>query len=373
MQTYTFQSLCTPFSVICLVISFLGSAIAQDNSGKQTIEPVFRVPKIGKQRFVPPNEAAAPKQIAPVINPAILQRNEPTPITPIVPVRRNPVVNPAAEVVKQQPAAPVRVADARIAPDKRATNIVPNKIAPSAATAHPLDRAIEDAKNGLAGMQKNVVDYTAVLVRRERVDNRLSEPNYIKVKIRNPRVVNGRKVPFSIYMKFIRPKGAAGREVIWVDGRNNNNLIAHETSPLLRFKNFNLDPTGFLAMKGNKYPIYDAGLENLTLKLIEKAERDRLAGHCEVRYTEDATVHKRPCSLIEVKHDDRRHPYEFHLAKVYIDKELQMPVRFESFDWPVGGAKPKVLEQYTYVNIQTNVGLTDQDFSISNPAYNFAR
>ena len=111
----------------------------------------------------------------------------------------------------------------------------------------------------------------------------------------------------------------------------------------------------------------------MAIKLIEKAERDRAAGMCEVRYTDDAKVNKRPCSLIEVKHSERKHPYEFYVAKVYIDSELQMPVRYESFDWPEGGGRPKVLEQYTYINIRPNVGLTDADFSITNPAYNFAR
>ena len=57
---------------------------------------------------------------------------------------------------------------------------------------------------------------------------------FMKIKIRNPRVLDDRQVPFSIYMKFVKPRAVCGREVIWVDGQNNNNLVVHDTNPLVR-------------------------------------------------------------------------------------------------------------------------------------------
>ena len=196
---------------------------------------------------------------------------------------------------------------------------------------------------------------------------------FMKIKIRNPRNFEDRKVPFSIYMKFVKPRAVCGREVIWVQGDNDDKLIVHDTNPLVRFKNLHLDPDGFLAMKGNKYPIYDAGLENLVIKLIEKAERDRAAGLCDVTYQSGAKINKRPCTLIEVTHHKRCAPYEFHVAKVYVDDEYQIPVRFAAYDWPVGNQKPPLIEEYTYVNVALNVGLTDSDFDIQNRTYNFAK
>ena len=48
-------------------------------------------------------------------------------------------------------------------------------------------------------------------------------------KIRNRKIVNGKiEVPLSVYMKFVDPPGVKGREVIWVEGKNNNKLRAHE-------------------------------------------------------------------------------------------------------------------------------------------------
>ena len=127
-------------------------------------------------------------------------------------------------------------------------------------------------------------------------------------------------------------------------------------------------------MKDNRYPIYDAGLENLILKLIEKAERDRAAGPCHVEYREGGEINKRSCQVIELQHDQRRAPYEFHKAQVFIDDETQLPIRYAAYDWPeTPGAPGKLIEEYTYLNVKLNVGLTAKDFSADNPAYAYPR
>ena len=347
--------------------------VAQDSSPKKTVEPVFRVPKIFPNQVDNNRTLNQLQDNRPIVQPhqPKVNTNRPVGTTTEAPRR-------VAPPQTQRPIARVaRVPEINTRLDNKPVSIVPDsnlsKVTESGKPSHPLDRAVELARTGLVNMRENVVDYTAIMVKRERVGDKLSEPNYMRIKIRNPRQINNQKVPFSIYMKFIKPRNCSGREVIWVDGQNNNNLVAHETSPLLRFKNFHLEPTGMLAMKGNKYPIYDAGLENLILKLIEKAERDRAAGQCEVKYLDGAQINKRPCTVIEVKHNQRRAPYEFHMAKVYIDDELGIPVRFVSYDWPTPGSKPKIIEEYTYIDVKLNVGLSDSDFSISNPSYGFAK
>ena len=347
------------------------SADAQEDQPKQTVEPVFRVPKI-KRSASPKTPADKPEDTETVPAPVAPQNFSTQPVVQPQPVNNNAVAVP----FRSNPAPVARVADARsatVVPDKAKTELVPNLDPAADPNAHPLDRAIQIAHDGLSNMRATINDYTAVLVKRERVGNKLSEPIFMKIKVRNPRQVASQNVPFSIYMKFVKPRSVVGREVIWVEGHNENNLIVHDTNPLVRFRNLHLEPNGFLAMKGNKYPIYEAGLEKLVLKLIEKAERDRAAGVCEVNYQEGATINRRSCTLIEVVHNQRRAPYEFHRAKVYIDDEYQIPVRFAAYDWPVGNQKPQLIEEYTYVNVALNVGLQDSDFDIANRAYNFAR
>ena len=236
---------------------------------------------------------------------------------------------------------------------------------------HPLDKAVSIAEAGLENIQANVFDYTALMVKRERVKGTLGDVEYMRIKVRNERQTENGFVPFAIYMSFLKPKAVKGREVIWVRGQNENKLSAHETG-MIGFKTFHLDPDGMLAMRGNRYPIYEAGIENLVVRLIEKATRDRAAGDCQVQYLEGAKINNRSCSMIEVVHNERRAPYEFHKAQVFIDDEMNLPVRYASYDWPsTPGGKPILMEEYTYVDIVTNVGLTDRDFDIRNPEYNY--
>ena len=249
----------------------------------------------------------------------------------------------------------------------------PTILGQPAVVAHPLDRALAFSKEALAAMRGNVYDYTARMAKRERIKGTLSKMSYMDIKIRCPRVTpQGQQTPFSIYMKFLQPRDASGREVLWIDGQNKGNLLAHQPGVVIGMKTFELPPTGMMAMQGQRYPIYEAGLENLIVKLIEKASRDRAAGMCNVTYRDGLKMNDRPCSLIEVMHPEKRAPYEFYKAQVLIDDELNLPVRYTSYDWPrAPGAKPEILEQYTYVNIKLNVGLTDKDFDPSNSAYNF--
>ncbi len=238
---------------------------------------------------------------------------------------------------------------------------------------HPLDRAIEIAKEGLVHIQANVRDYSTIMVKRERIDGVLGSTEYMQMKIRCPRTISGQRVPFSVYIKSLKPKKTAGREVIWVDGQDDNKLIAHETG-LLGMKRFYLDPTGWVAMQNNKYPIYDAGIENLIIKLIEKAEKAKAANRCLVNYRDNAEIMKRKCSLIELIHEEPNPADEFHKAHVFIDKELNLPVRYVAFDWPkTPGGKPEIIEEYTYVRVNVNQGYKDIDFSPENPKYKFPR
>ena len=304
---------------------------------KATTEPVFRVPRLASANLGSDTATAAPANTRVKPNPALVPKV----------AQRNSVAmrDDVKSAIPSQPAV----------------------------TAHPLDRALAFSKEALAGMRSNVYDYTARMAKRERIKGSLSKMSYMDIKIRCPRVTpQGQQTPFSIYMKFLQPRDASGREVLWIDGQNEGNLLAHQPGVVIGMKTFELPPTGMMAMQGQRYPIYEAGLENLIVKLIEKASRDRAAGMCDVTYRDGLKMNDRPCSLIEVVHPEKRAPYEFYKAQVLIDDELNLPVRYTSYDWPKApGAKPEILEQYTYVNIKLNVGLTDKDFDPSNSAYNF--
>lgn len=242
------------------------------------------------------------------------------------------------------------------------------------AAAHALDPALQIARDSLKHIRDNIVDFTAIMIKKERIGNTLGEYEYMAAKVRNRKVVDGQiKQPFSIYLAFLKPATVKGREVIYVENKNNGNIVAHEGGMRGRFlPTMELDPNGMLAMQGQRYPITEAGIENLVVKLIEKGERDRHQEECSVDFRRGAKVGGRLCTVLIVTHPVPRPYFDFHVAEIFIDDELQIPVRYAAYTWPtVEGGQRELLEEYTYQNVQVNVGLTDADFDRNNKKYNF--
>jgi outer membrane lipoprotein-sorting protein len=93
---------------------------------------------------------------------------------------------------------------------------------------------------------------------------------------------------------------------------------------------------------------------------------------CDVLFRMGAKVNDRTCTIIEVTHPVPRRTFLFHKAVIYVDDERNIPIRYEAYSWPkVPGGAPTLDEEYTYVNIHENVGLTDADFDVHNPAYHY--
>ncbi|NND97390.1 MAG: DUF1571 domain-containing protein [Pirellulaceae bacterium] len=247
-------------------------------------------------------------------------------------------------------------------------------LAPAAANENPLDRALDIARRGLQTCRANVNDYTALMVIRERVDGTLGSHQYIAAKVRNRKVVNGKIVqPLSVYLNFLKPTAIKGREVIYVEGQNNGNIIAHEGGfkgrylPTVRVK-----PDSMLAMRGQRYPMTEVGVENLMVKLIERGEKAMQHADVECDFRHNARVKDRVCTVLEVTQPTKFPGSEFYQAQVFIDDALNVPIRYIAYDWPRSKNAPlEVIEEYNYMNLKINVGLKDSDFDPENPKYNF--
>ncbi|MEM8734193.1 MAG: DUF1571 domain-containing protein [Planctomycetota bacterium] len=243
-----------------------------------------------------------------------------------------------------------------------------------AAPPHPLDPALKIAYSSLDQIRSGIQDYTAVVAKREQINGVLGDYEYMGVKIRNRKVQNGKVVvPFSVYLAFLGPAAVKGREVIYVENANSGNIVAHEGGMKGRFlPTVNLDPNGMMAMRGQRYPITDMGIENLVVKLIEKGERDKKQGPCGVEFHKGAKVRDRSCTVLTVRHAEQRPCFDFCEAQIFIDDELNIPIRYCAYEWPrTQGGEKQLLEEYTYMKVKTNVGLKDIDFDPKNPAYGF--
>ncbi len=264
---------------------------------------------------------------------------------------------------------PNLVADATINPNPQgSTQNLNAGAAPqlNAAQQHPLVPALEMAYKTKAFMDANLKDYSATVVKHERINGVLGENEYAFIKVRNQ--------PFSVYMYFLAPKNLEGQECMYIDGQNENKMFAHAPPGTLRgrFGTVSLSPTSAMAMQGQRYPITELGIYNLTKRLIEVGEHDKQFGECDVKFFDGAKVNGRVCTVIQVTHPVPRRNFLFNIARIYLDKELNLPVRYEAYDWPSqAGGPPELLEEYTYMNVKINQGFTDADFDARNPAYKF--
>ena len=238
--------------------------------------------------------------------------------------------------------------------------------AAAAAGEHPLVPAIALAKAGLEHIRSSIQDYSCTMVKRELVNGKLGQHQYIFMKVRHE--------PFSVYLNFLGPDEVKGQEVIWVEGQNDGNMLAHAGSGVKAMMGtVALKPDSMIAMEGQRYPITEIGVENLASRLVEVAEHDARFGECEVNFFPGAKVNGRVCTCIQVAHPVPRRNFRFNMARVFIDDEMRIPVRFEAYDWPpTTGEPPVLMEEYTYMNVKLNNTFTDADFDTKNTTYKFS-
>ncbi len=204
---------------------------------------------------------------------------------------------------------------------------------------------------------KEIKDYTAVFSKTEMVKGKL---------IKQEMQMKFRAKPFSVYFLY-RGGNSDGRQAIYVDGRYDNKLIVKEANGIgsvipggvhLRLN----DPR---VVAENRYPVTHVGIANLLETTIRDWEKEsKIPGdEVDVQFFPNAKLKDLPCRAIQVVHLKKLGGLQYHMNRVYFDKETKLPVRAERYGWPERpGDKPPLLEEYRYTNLQTNVNLTDADF-----------
>src|SRR5262249_52366584 len=102
------------------------------------------------------------------------------------------------------------------------------------------------------------------------------------------------------------------------------------------------------AMERTRYPISEIGMLNLAERLIQDGvahmELDTRR-ECQVRVVDGAKIEGRPCKFIQVTFPEPRDGIRFHIAQIFVDQQLEMPVRYASYGWPKqAGDEPPLLE-----------------------------
>jgi len=200
-----------------------------------------------------------------------------------------------------------------------------------------------------------VDSYTAIFHKQERVEGELLPEERTELKFQKP---------FKVYMKWL-PGPHKGRETIYVEGANGNRLKGHEGG-LLGVINVNLEPSGDTAMKGNRHPITDVGLEKLVAKLATNARLGQTNGHLQTLDHGEEIVFGRKTRRLEGMFPPEQRGYYCRRAIVNVDEELKVPIKVQIFD-----AENQIVEIYGYENLRLNAGLTAADFDPKNPKYGF--
>lgn len=282
-----------------------------------------------------------------------------------------PLAQPLPQVVAPQPAAPPNGAMPQpfVAPVD-ATPLAPPQqlhgvalLTASNPNEHPLAPVLRWADEAAQQVQ-GLRDYSCTFTKRERVDGRLQEQQVMYAKVRNQ--------PYSVYLQFLFPNDVKGQEALYVDGRNQGRLLAHAVGFKAIAGTVSLAPTDPQAMDGNLHPITEFGIRNLVEKYREGLIRESQFGECNVRIVPGAQVGNRACTCIELTHPVRRAEFKYHLTRLYVDNELNLPIHYEGYDWPLQpGQAPPLVEDYTYQELRPNIGLSDADFDSKNPDYRF--
>lgn len=244
---------------------------------------------------------------------------------------------------------------------------------PAAETMTMAD-VLQMANASLKNMESTLDDYTARFVKQE-VDTAgvLGEPTEIQMKVQTRFRDSKTDSPRRVYLRFESPESIRGREVLWGEDLFDGKMAVHEVGMILGLKTLWLEPTGIIAMQGQRFPISEIGLVKLVEKLIERGEMDRDNPDITVTIDRDHKLDETPTHRIEVR---RTKPsgdeQDFSLAEITIDPERQLILRYQAFGWADEGESiAPLLESYTYHDLKTNVGLSDKDFETTNPEYNF--
>ncbi len=237
------------------------------------------------------------------------------------------------------------------------------------AAQHPLTAVISYARKEQKFLGETVRDFRCRLVKRERINGLLQEMHFIDMEVREGVYQDGRIVqPLSIYLHFLAPKNVVDRNVIYVEGRNDGKLLIRNGGKHFEYVVAQIDPNSDAARDETLVPLTDIGFDRLLSRMIEVLERHRqvdpTGSNTKAERIAGAKINNRPCTVIRIAHPQRMAGLEFHIANVFVDDALHAPVRVDYSSWPkISGNPAPLIAEYTYTDLQLNVGLPDETFS----------
>ena len=211
---------------------------------------------------------------------------------------------------------------------------------------------------------RTIRDYTCTFSKRERIKGQRTPLHIIMMKVRTQ--------PRSIYLKFRQP--SAGREAIYIVGRNNGKVLAHDVGlNRLLAGTLRIEPTGGFALEGCRHPISEAGIGPLLDTVQTRWSSELDPSESVVVFRDDQTVGTRRCTMIETTHPHQHPEFLFYRVRFFIDDELGLPITSRPM---TGRALPSPRRRWLRDTLQRAASerrSSDLDFDALNGHYAFGR
>ena len=218
------------------------------------------------------------------------------------------------------------------------------------------------ARDRLVSYSRDVRDYSLFLYKWDTTNTRSDGMDVMYVKLREE--------PYSIYSFTFFPKRTEGREMLYWDGHYDGRIVVN-SGPKMWNRTLMFRPDSSAIRNHSTRSVLNLGFRKLLEELIDISSRAEVFDDAEIRYYDQAKVGERACYALEVTFPNKTPEQDFYQIRIFVDRELTLPIQIAIYDWPEKGKSPKLLESYTYVVQQMNVGFQDRDFCHLNPLYGF--
>jgi outer membrane lipoprotein-sorting protein len=217
---------------------------------------------------------------------------------------------------------------------------------PTLVSANTVDPAV--IMQQLINAYDGIRDYTALFLKRERIQGVMQPLEKIELRFQEP---------FKVYMAWQEPDN--GRVITYIEGKNDNKILANPGG-FLQFMRMSLSPTSTLAMRNEHHSILEVGLRNTIDLLKQQYERGTRRNEMELHFRGYGNVDGRPAYHIEfVCHAPKRDGYYAYRGEIWVDQEYHLPTRLYIYNWD-----NQLYEHYEYHRLRLNPGLNPEAFVI---------
>ncbi len=208
--------------------------------------------------------------------------------------------------------------------------------------------------NSVEVSYSKVNDYTCKFSKKDYIDGKYYEDKNVIYKHKKTKYY---------YLKYTQGS-LEGSEVIYAGKKYDNKLRIH-LGGMLEFVDLELDPKGKIAMKGNRHSILESDFGFIINLMKTNYLWARKYNEGKFEFVKETLADGRKANLYLAEFPVNK-GYYAHRIYICLDVKYNLPVRFIVYN-----DENQLIENYEIMNLKINTGLTDKDFDVDNPSYDF--